>query len=170
MKQQHIIIAFIGFSLFPLLLYFGGGISELQNSISAYFYVDNAKLVFTTVLSCLGLSLISYNYYDREDNALSWLMGLSCFLVAFFGCNNYPVIHYISALSLFSGMALFCFFLFPKCKNEIEGNFYKYCGFLIVFGVLWVIANKLTGVKSILLPELIAVYSFNAAWFRKFVS
>lgn len=84
-KTLRRLIGILGMAL-PLALIAGGFLQPgggIQGSISAYYHT-NMRDLFVGILFVVGLFLISYHGYDKEDNLVTNLSGLFAIGVALF--------------------------------------------------------------------------------------
>lgn len=116
---------------FPLLLWAGGGLADLQGSISAYYHSDGdaVRTVFVGVLWAIGSFLYFYKGYSRaEDLALDGAgaaaVAVSLFPVDWPPCRADPAdpeavcpalsatghAHYVAAILFFLLIAYVCVF------------------------------------------------------------
>lgn len=135
--------------------YFFAGCTEIQSSISHYYYSIMGSY-FTGTLCAVSLFLFTYNGYNGEDKITARLAAVFALGVAFFPTDkdilshcNYLVtgstrdvssVHYISAALLFGCFAWFCLKLFVKTSNpetvnkrkQTRNTLYKTCGYIIL--------------------------------------
>jgi hypothetical protein len=147
----------------PLVLVLGGifdhpRIDEVTGSIEptiSDFYHTTYRDIFVGTLCAIGVFLISYRGYRREegewidDDWLATSAGIGAFGVAFFpnegggmavtsmtqnmiGVGFTPIIHYLSALIFFSSLAAFCFVKFARTCSMGRRRVYIACGWGIV--------------------------------------
>jgi hypothetical protein len=149
--------------MLPVVLILGGildtprinaGAGRIEPTISD-FYHTTYRDVFVGTLCAIGVFLISYRGYRREENEiidddlLATFAGLGAFGVAFFpnegggeiiasmtqramGVNFTPILHYSSALVFFSCLAAFCFTKFAKTAKPKRRRIYVACGWTII--------------------------------------
>lgn len=154
-------LGLLGMSL-PLILILGGvldsprldNVGGIEPTISD-FYHTTYRDFFVGTLCAIGVFLISYRGYRREENEvidddlLATFAGLGAFGVAFFpnegggavvasvtqhamGVGLTPVLHYLSALVFFSCLAAFCFVKFVRTSNLRRRRVYRICGWTII--------------------------------------
>jgi hypothetical protein len=155
-------LGILGMSL-PIVLVLGGmldqprmdvGIGRIEPTISD-FYHTTYRDIFVGTLCAIGVFLISYRGYRREegewidDDWLATSAGIGAFGVAFFpnegggikvasmtqhllGAEFTPIIHYLSALVFFSSLAAFCFVKFARTCSMGRRRVYIGCGWTIV--------------------------------------
>ena len=190
------LIGYIGLTL-PLILWLISGWRPTglsarwkpMDSISAYYY-SGAVAAYIGLLVALALFLVTYRGYDNKygwaDRLAARIAGCAALLVAFFptsapdGFPQLPwwtpsnrVVHYFSAIVLFSMFAVFCLWLFrlgtsdPAPDDKLRRNrIYVVCGILILIGMTWAgIAGRQK--KPIFLPESLALIAFAVSWLVK---
>jgi hypothetical protein len=184
--------------LLPFLLYIFAGFRpttplpawRLLDSISAYYYTGGVA-VFVGVLFALALFLLTYPGYKGviADRVLGIVGGTAAILVALFPTKAPPgvsplswwtpqmaVIHYASAVVLFSSFILFAIWLFRKSNVPRRGdrpldkrwrdNVCLLCGIVMIISVL-VAASSLLTHWHIFWPESIAIGAFAISWLTK---
>ena len=163
---------------------------ELLTSISAYYYTG-AVAAFVGILFALSLFLVSYRGYKgyMADRIAGTVGGLAALGVAFFptgapGVLSEPdwwtpalrILHYLSALTLFTVFIIFALWLFRKSNVPKGGilppdkrwrnRFFLGCGVIMVLSVL--LAGILGSMgASIFWPEAIALWAFALSWLVK---
>lgn len=112
-------MALIAFA-FPVVLWIGGGVGELQGSLSAYYHAEGGRMrdVFVGVLWAIGTFLLLYRGYStREDWALNGA-GVAAMVVAL-APTDWPhdaprtatgLTHYGAAAAFFLLAAYVCMF------------------------------------------------------------
>jgi len=161
-------------------LIFGNG--RVEGSISAY-YGTNMRDVFVAVLAIAGAFLVSYHGYDKLDNILSKVAGVSAVFIGLFPFAyiepgnflniQYPmirVLHYISAAVFFLAIAALSYFQFSKGSNKLRNIIYKTCGVVIFASVALAGLHGATsfgGDYFILIVEAIMLVAFGVSWFVK---
>lgn len=190
------LIGYIGLAL-PLILWVIAGWRptglsarwRIMDSISAYYY-SGAVAAFVGMLVALALFLITYRGYDnkygRVDRLAARIAGCAALLVAFFptsapdGFPKIPwwtpstrVVHYVSAIVLFSMFALFCVWLFrlgtsdpPPPDKRWRNRIYLVCGIVILISMTWA---GVAGWKErpIFWLESLALIAFAVSWLVK---
>lgn len=184
--------------LLPFLLYIFAGFRpttplpawRLLDSISAYYYTGGVA-VFVGVLFALALFLLTYPGYKGviADRVLGIVGGTAAILVALFPTKAPPgvsppswwrpqmgLIHYASAVVLFSSFILFAIWLFRKSNVPQRGDrpldkrwrddVCLLCGIVMIISVL-VSASSLLTHRHIFWPESIAVGAFAISWLTK---
>jgi hypothetical protein len=141
--------------MMPILLIIAGELSDarIEPSFSDFFHTVSRD-IFVGVMFAMGIFLLTYEGYDRQegeslsDNWLSTIAGLAAFGVALFpnesptgqiatlsqkllGVEHSPVFHYASALLFFYCMAHFCLFKFAKTTDLARRKVYRACGWTI---------------------------------------
>jgi hypothetical protein len=190
------LIGYIGLAL-PLILWVIAGWRPTglsarwrpMDSISAYYY-SGAVAAFVGLLVALALFLITYRGFDNKygwvDRLAARIAGFAALLVAFFptsapdGFPKLPwwtpsnrVVHYISAIVLFSMFALFCLWLFrlttsdpPPPDKRRRNGIYVGCGIVILISMTWAgVAGWKEG--PIFWPESLALIAFAISWLVK---
>ena len=191
------LIGYIGLAL-PILLVLisasrpidGLGRWELLGSISAYYYTG-AVAVFVGLLVALALLLFTYrgynNQYHSADRVAAIVAGVAALLVAFFPTRAPDmvappswwtqaagVLHYVSAIVLFTMFAVFSLWLFRKCGKDEKpdaskrrrNRIFLVCGLVIVASMIWAGIAGATD-NAIFLPESVALIAFAVSWLVK---
>lgn len=148
-------LGILGMAL-PLFLILGGILDNerLEPTISDFYHTTYRDL-FVGTLCAIGVFLISYRGYRREEGELiddDWLAtaaGIAAFGMALFpnesqtgqiatmtqanfGIDLTPIFHYTSALIFFSCLAAFCLVKFPRNAKLHRRRVYQWCGFTIL--------------------------------------
>ena len=155
---------------------------QLLDTISDY-YGFRTRDVFVGVLFTIAWFLFTYRGYDRRDSTAGNLACVFALGVALFPDNGKgidPVIHYISAASLFLVLAYFSLVLFTKTggnptpKKRVRNRVYKVCGVVILACIaligLYHFAGKpaaLSGFRPVFWLETFALWAFGFSWFVK---
>lgn len=161
-----------------------------HGSISAYYYTG-AVAAFVGLLVTLAFFLLAYrgykNKYQRVDRLTATIAGVAALGVATFPTRapegfaaaawwteTTGIIHYASAVVLFSMFAVFSLWLFrltgsggqPPTDKKKRNLVYLVCGIVIVASIAWA---GVAGMKksSILVPESIALVAFAVSWLVK---
>jgi hypothetical protein len=191
------LIGFLGL-LLPVLLYVVAGLRPTEGlpnwvllpSVSAYYYTG-AGSVFVGVLFALSLFLFSYPGYKDvlADRVVGWLGGSAALGVALFPTAapdglaepswwspGERVVHYLSAVLLFSAFILFAVWLFRKSSVPDKRNrppekrrrdaVCLTCGITMIGCVLWAASSLITQ-APIFWPEAIAIVAFAISWLIK---
>lgn len=184
----RMLIGMIGI-LLPLILFTGrfiqGGYSNLENSISAYYYSEYRD-VFVGFLFVLGFYLLSYTGKDSKENCLATMGCIFSLGVALFPCNNdyllIRILHLVSAGSLFGMFAIFSLWLFRRSFFNKELNIiqkrinrvYIITGIILIISILGLIIitaiqaeefkNK---IKPVFLLESVGLITFAYAWLTR---
>lgn len=130
----------------------------LQDSISAYYWTTSQDILVGT-LAIAGALLLTYKGYDKTDNWIATLMGVSAIGIAlfptlngyhgemsdsvgFFQLSGYVtnVLHYVFAASLFLLLGYMSYFQFTKTnerknvsvQKEQRNVIFRACGIVIV--------------------------------------
>ncbi len=196
-RAHRRLIGILGFFL-PGLLFLLAGLRPIEElppwkiltSVSAYYYTG-AVGVFVGVLFALSLFLFTYQGYegDKADGFLGKIGGAAALGVALFPttapfCLSEPawwspairVVHYVSAIVLFTSFILFSIWLFRKSNisnrqdrppdKQMRDNIYLVCGIVMIICVLWA-ASSLFTKASIFWPEAFAIMAFAISWLVK---
>ncbi|MCA1949384.1 MAG: hypothetical protein LDL24_02355 [Treponema sp.] len=180
-KTLRRLIGILGMAL-PVALIAGGFLQPgggIQGSISAYYHT-NMRDLFVGILFVVGLFLISYHGYDKEDNLVTNLSGLFAIGVALFptvASDNSGLaallpprlgvfqlepelsgtLHLLWALLFFILLAYNAYFLFTKTGDKKPGpqklkrnTVYRTCGILIVASLLGIVLYMLFLQKTVL--------------------
>ena len=200
-RTHRIAIGVLGL-LLPLLVWLFAGRRptvgldrpwERLDSISAYFYTGGAG-VFTGVLIALSLFLTTYPGYKGFiwDRVVGVTGGIAAAVVALvptrppkplpipaWWTNTLGVIHYVSAVVLFTSFILFSLWLFRKSsvpkgakrpfEKVLRDQVCLVCGLVMVGAVLWAGRAGFTD-GPIFVPEAIAVEAFAISWLTKATS
>jgi len=176
----------------PFVLFFGNWAltgNEFESSISAYYHTPMGS-VFVGVLWALGVFFLSYNYRPLPgfnlDNKLSTLASVAAVCVAVFPTTsdasvstrseqNIGIVHMISAGVLFTLLAVFALFLFPKSSGEMTPQkrrrnlVYRICGVVMAAAILSMFPSQLApdSWHLFLVLETISVLAFGISWLIK---
>ena len=178
--------------LLPFVLFFGNWAltgNELESSISAYYHTPMGA-VFVGVLWALGVFFLSYNYRPLPgfnlDNKLSTLASIAAVCVAVFPTTsdasiatraekNIGIVHMVSAGVLFTLLAIFALFLFPRSTGAMTAEkrrrniVYRTCGVIMAAAILLMFpSQKLPDSwHAFLWLETICVLAFGVSWLIK---
>lgn len=177
--------------LFPLVLWIGGGLHNLQNSMSAYYHFDNGMMRnwFVGILWAIGTFLLLYKGYNWWEDTLLGIAGVMAISVAMFpmdwpesanaASSLHAMIHAGSALCFFlclAAVALFCSNATLKVLNDASKR-RKYKRLYAIWGLLMVglpifitAVHLLWGAKVpwwLFFVEMAGVYVFSAFWLTK---
>lgn len=182
-KNKNIIISYISLRrligilgmLLPFICVLGGFLfSDLpvRSSISSYYHT-NMRDFFVGLLVGVSLFLLTYKGYERIDNIVTSIIGLTGLGIAIFPCLNSisltePVgifqispaisnkIHLACAFIFFFLLAINSIFLFtlskskkiPKTRNKkIRNYIYVGCGIIILLSLLILFVRSLVGAE-----------------------
>ncbi len=196
-RTHRRLIGALGFVL-PIVLYVQSGVfptaglprwSPLE-SISAYYYTA-ADGFFIGVIFALSLFLLSYRGYEgvRADGILGAIGGVAAMGVALFPTgapeglmaptwwsSPMRVVHYVSAVVLFTVFILFSTWLFRKSaipdkrarplEKQRRDTICLICGVVMIAAILWAGTGILTK-GSIYWQETIAIMAFSISWLAK---
>jgi hypothetical protein len=178
--------------LLPFVLFFGNWAltgNELESSISAYYHTPMGD-VFVGVLWALAVFFLSYNYKPLPgfnlDNKLSTLASVAAVCVAVFPTTsdasvasrseqNIGIVHVVSAGVLFTLLAVFALFLFPKSGGAMTPEkrrrnvLYRTCGAVMAIAILLMFPSQLSpdSWHLFLWLETISVLAFGISWLVK---
>lgn len=161
--------------LLPFICVLGGFLFAnlpVGSSISSYYHT-NMRDFFVGLLVGVSLFLLTYKGYERIDNIITSIIGLTGLGIAIFPCLNSiastePVgifqispivsnkIHLISAFTFFFLLAINSIFIFtltkskdiPKTRNKkIRNYIYIGCGVIILLSLLILFIRSLVGAE-----------------------
>jgi hypothetical protein len=160
------------------------------DSISAYYYTG-AVAAFVGMLVALALFLFTYRGYRNQhywaDRAASIIAAAAALGVAFFPTKapadtltlpwwspETGVLHFVSALVLFTMFAVFALWLFRITSSEKEvpsdkrwrNRVFLFCGITIVVSIIWAVI-ALRNDRYIFWPESLALVAFAVSWLVK---
>jgi len=178
--------------LLPFVLFSGNWAltgNELESSISAYYHTPMGA-VFVGVLWALAVFFLSYNYRPLPgfnlDNKLSTLASIAAVCVAVFPTTsdasvatrseqNIGIVHIISAGVLFTLLAVFALFLFPRSSGDMtlekrhRNLLYRTCGVIMFAAILAMFPSQLApdSWHLFLWLETLSVLAFGVSWLIK---
>lgn len=187
-------IGYIGIAL-PFVLYLGGKLVYalgLQSSISAFYHTE-MRDVFVGSLCSIGVFMLSYKGYDRQDDIAGDLACLFAVGVAFFPtapddpsqqAKLIGTFHVIFASLFFLTLSYFSLCLFTKTDPEKRptrrklnrNRVYRICGYtmlgaLAVILFIGVLPNGASAAikkfKPVFWLEGIAIEAFGVSWMTK---
>ena len=160
-------------------------------SISAYYHTA-MRDIFVGTLFAIAIFLLFYKGYHSGDHRVSIWAGISALCVALFETDppGTPVaslsdiLHYISAVSFFLALIVFCFFLFTKTnpavsptgRKLLRNRIYRICGFIMVACLLaiplysfWLknLWPGLTAANPVFWLETVLLWAFGVSWMVK---
>ena len=168
--------------------FFGSG--EVEGSISEY-YLTNMRDIFVGVLFISGAFLLVYKGYDKVDNIITNITGISAIGVAIFPVevtnpNNVfnlnqswtETLHLISAIFFFVALSYMSYFQFTKTSGELTKQkkkrnlVYRICAFVIlgnlVIGAFHMLFNFFDGVPYLItIIEIVMLLAFGVSWLVK---
>ncbi|MDN3584244.1 hypothetical protein [Mucilaginibacter flavus] len=198
-RQIRRAVGILGLVLAPgliLINYFFGHCTQIQDSISHYYYTVAGTLL-VGILCAVGLFLYTYRGVNKWDRWASNFAAICAFGVAFSPCNMSPaclkcdVLHYLdnsfrngvhlgSAVSLFVTQALMSLFLFTKTDKEHPGPrkrarnmIYRTCGIVMLIAMVGMLGllnadfQKLMGRTALFILETITLSAFGISWLVK---
>ena len=147
---------------------------HIPPSISESYYLG-AIVPFVLILGSMGIIFFCNTGFNNLDKWCNRISGIAALGVISFPCDSknklfnliqYPVIHYISAVILFSTFAFMCAFVFTNVRNENgytrnkqwRNLIYRLCSISILTGML--ISWKI----NIFWGEVMMIYSFVTAY------
>jgi hypothetical protein len=165
--------------------------SGLQDSISYYYYTDMGN-VFVGSLCAIGIFLLSYRGYEKQDRVAGILACIFAVGVALFPTKPdgvttmidgvIGVLHYASAGLLFLTLAYFSLKLFTKTaphgtmtkQKKQRNNVYRVAGYTILVCIILILVLNLTlsddalhRFKPTFFLEALAIIAFGASWLVK---
>lgn len=178
-------IGFIGL-LFPFVLVIGNwlifGQTHIEESISCYYKTEMLPL-FVGLLNIIAFFLIFYTGYDKIDDFLANLAGITLLGVAY--CkppcgpeiNLINGIHLASALIFFLTISIYSFFIFTKSganftsRKKIRNIIFRISGIIMFVCLLLIVYHKIV-VKTFDTPyvfwcETIGLVFFGFSWLTK---
>jgi len=186
-------VGIIGFAL-PFVLAFGKMLLQgpgIEGSISGYYYTD-LRNVFVGSLCAIGVFLMSYRGYGRQDTIAGYLgcvfaIGVACFpttpsVDATPQETHIGTLHLTLAALLFLTLAYFSLRLFTKTdpektptRQKLQRNtVYRVCGYTILACILSIAVVSLPPVKTrvewlapVFWLESLAVVAFGVSWLTK---
>ena len=186
-------IGIIGISL-PFVLAIGKIIFDdlgVQPSISDYYYTIMGD-VFVGSLCAMGVFLLSYRGYDKQDNIAGNLACVFAIGVALFpttpalnpalSAKTIGYVHYGFAAAFFITLAYFCLFLFRKTdpikpatiRKKHRNTIYTVCGYTILGCIALLALNAIflsdtfvEHLNPVFWLEATAVFFFGISWFTK---
>ena len=186
-RTLRLVVGVLGMALPGVVAVWGFGLCgclELQDSISDYYSL-RTRDAFVGILFVIAWFMFAYEGY--EDGANDAFAGdLVCVFalgVALFpnsGANWEQIVHFVSAVGLFTTLSYFCLVLFTKSgpaktpQKEQRNRVYVACGVtmlvcivLIGLAYLFLDADTLTGTKLVFVLETVALLAFGISWFVK---
>lgn len=163
------------------------------DSISATYYIPTCITPFMIILGVASIILIYYRGYDKIDNIICTIAGISGLLICLFPCSldgtlppYLPVgtfqlpaivsgyIHNISAIIFFVLLAYNSLFLFTKSSGSMTENkrkrniIYRVCGIGILICITLIIPINLFNIwGGTWFLEAIALIFFGISWITK---
>lgn len=187
--------------LLPFILVFGHIANtypkiEILPTLSEYIYTPMQPF-FIGILFSIGTMFFAYKGYTKNhsiipfsDSSLSNIMSISAIGIAVFPTRSclapdaneiLGIFHLLSAGILLLCMAIFCIFYFtqspdPSMINPGRNRFYRICGYLIIAGLVMILAVGASSDKTctgdihsspILWLEWMMMSIFSIAWLIK---
>lgn len=184
------VLGFLGL-LFPVILFSTGLFSNstILISLSAYHW-SNAGIIFSSFLIAFGVFLLSYKGYDRMDELITSVSGISMigtavfptfggslYLFSFLNPITNFVLHFVFATIAFTSLGVMSYFQFTKTsgnmtKEKQKRNIvYKACGIVIFASIALMIPVKFFGlfeqIRLFLVLEALVVIAFGFSWLVK---
>lgn len=169
-------------------LIFGSG--EIEESFSKY-YLTNMRDIFVGVLFISGAFLLAYKGYDKVDNIVTNIAGISAIGVAIFpvevtdpnnlfNLNQFwtEALHLITAIFFFVALSYMSYFQFTKTSGELTKRkknrnlVYRICAFVmlgsLVIGGFHMFFNFFDGGPYfITIIEIVMLLAFGVSWLVK---
>lgn len=197
-RNQRRSVGILGIALpFALMiLSYALGCSQIQPSISQYFYTSSGILL-VGVLSAVGLFLISYKGPQKIDDMVTNFAGVCALGIAFFPTGSdlnshcllftYPAnktiatAHYLFAALFFVSLAANSYFLFTRSddpliteQKQTRNKIYRTCGLLMIcfaalipLGNIGIFKKYLEGPYTTFILECLALVTFGISWLIK---
>lgn len=184
------VLGFLGL-LFPVVLVLTGLFFSpvILTSLSAYYW-SNAGVLFSSFLVTFGVFLLTYTGYDKTDNLITTISGVSMIGVALFpviGGSAYlfsflspelnNILHFIFAVVAFASLGVMSYFQFIKSAGEMTPSkkkrnlVYRVCGIIIFASIIALLPVKvfslLESIRLFLLLEALIVVAFGFSWLVK---
>jgi hypothetical protein len=187
-------VGFLGISLVPIMVIgslildhlINGQPADILTSVSAYYY-SGMRNELEGIIFGIGMFLLCYHGYDRQDSIISKLAGLFGLCIALFPTSPSNVkddivsmIHYITAGFFFALLAYTSVFLFtkksdyPTAEKVKRNRIYRVCGIVMAVSVIGIpldgitpIWDKIGFLHPTLILELLALTSFGISWLTK---
>jgi hypothetical protein len=187
-------VGLLGVSLVPVLVIgsfiidhlINGQPATIQTSVSAYYYTD-MRNELEGIIFGIGMFLLCYDGYNRQDSIISKLAGLFGLCIALFPTSPtsekgdiISVIHYVTAGIFFALLAYMSVFLFTKSSGyptpqKVRRNrIYRICGIVMAVTVIGIPIDGITSIwdkigflHPTLILELLALTSFGTSWLTK---
>jgi hypothetical protein len=187
-------VGFLGVSLVPVMVIGSLILDDLihqqpaaiQTSVSAYYYTS-MRNELEGIIFGIGMFLLCYHGYTRQDSIVSKLAGFFGLCIALFPTSPssvkgdiISVIHYVTAGIFFALLAYMSVFLFTKSSGnptpqKLKRNrIYRICGIVMAIVVIGIpfdginpIYDKIGFLHPTLILELLALTSFGISWLTK---
>ena len=184
------IVGVLGISLPFVLMIWGFALAgwslELQESISAYYYLDGPGDFFVGTLFFIAWFFFAYRVYDRKDDIAGFIACVLALGVVFFPCNGREweeIIHSVSAAGLFLTLSYFSLCLFTKTGKEgsptpqkrMRNKVYIACGLVMltcmvligIYSLFFQDNTAISDLKPVFWLETIIIWAFGISWFVK---
>jgi hypothetical protein len=187
-------IGLLGVSLVPVMVIgsfiidhlINGQSATIQTSVSAYYYTS-MRNELEGIIFGIGMFLLCYDGYTRQDSIISKLAGFFGLCIALFPTSPssekgdvVSVIHYVTAGVFFALLAYMSVFLFTKTSGnptpqKLKRNrIYRICGIVMAVAVTCIpldginpIYDEIGFLHPTLILELLALTSFGISWLTK---
>ncbi len=163
----------------PIMLSIGGFLSgsAIEPSISDFYHTGMRNL-FVGALTPIGIFLISYKGW-KGLGKITMVAGLAAIGVAFFP-NEGPdvllreagqsravaIMHYVSALTFFICLGLFCFVVFPSDATRAQRRAFFRCGYAILLSTVLVTICSYFKVQGPVGPQTLVMEANLVFWFE----
>lgn len=163
----------------PIMLSIGGFLSgsAIEPSISDFYHTGMRNL-FVGALTPIGIFLISYKGW-KGLGKITMVAGLAAIGVAFFP-NEGPdvllreagqsravaIMHYVSALTFFVCLGLFCFVVFPSDATRAQRRAFFRCGYAILLSTVLVTICSYFKVQGPVGPQTLVMEANLVFWFE----
>jgi hypothetical protein len=184
------VLGILGTTL-PFILWFGGGLlfgEALQSSVSQYYHTM-MRDVFVAVLCAIGVFLITYVGYEKEedetvsDNTASNIAGFAAILVALFPTTDagsgvakcltdtgaIGMAHLLAAVIFFAATAFVSYFKFTRSVGDTltaekiaRNRIYRICGLIIVAMIVAIAVHSLWNGLCMALADYSPVFFLEA--------
>lgn len=171
-------LGLMGLSL-PIMLCIGGFLSgtAIEPSISDFYHTGMRNL-FVGALTPIGIFLIAYKGW-KGLGKITMIAGLAAIGVAFFP-NEGPdvllreagqsravaIMHYVSALTFFVCLGLFCFVVFPSDATRAQRRAFYRCGYAILLSTILVTICSYFKVQGPVGPQTLVMEANLVFWFE----
>lgn len=166
--------------------------TEFKTSISSYYFAPDAERnFFVGVLCAIGVFLLLYKGYNRLEDRILDLAGISAVGIAFFptaessDCTSSAIsAHGVFAVTFFVCIFIICIFMSEKSLEEMDDvhrqsafrRAYRVCSAIMIASIALAVLSQLLPEEYFLILcknsaifwfEAIGVWSFSAFWYIK---